>query len=719
MSTITRKKIAYEALPTPGVDHCSTAETPFLLPHIDDKGLPKPPTSFRIGWRFTMACSLVATVFTFACNIIVMIWSSQQSRSINDNFLLFSGDCATVKTIDTWAHLAINILSTLLLGASNHTLQVLVAPTREDVDATHALHKSVDIAVPSITNWTFMTLQKRILFLIVVITSLPLHLIFNSVIFSTDSAIEYQATVVSSDFLQHNPTAAPWNDGMFQNTTFYDIPEDGDHIYLAKATVYQLWHDANSNLFTTIEPDHCRDITLNIFKSTYSNIILFTDFSSPNRSLISSYRLIPSQENSIPCALPKDAWSCMPSGIPDEEWLLPYQIFKDPYANNGAAQVTSCSIQQGQRHCTVELIPKLLAIVMVCNFLKGAALTYVLVSSIISEPLLTLGDAIASFLEISDKYTNHQGGLSTVDTRRSLVPDRHRGSAVDENMNGWWQPYRRYFSSVSPLRWMATLQLFFSYCSLGLGMILAFYGPYHASFSWKPKTRTNFSQQWQAGFGALFSDLFYQPQIFSDPTNVLIANAIIANTPQLVLSLAYITCNGLFTCMCVSAEWAGYAQEKKRGLRVTNPAGQQRRSYWLSLPFKISIPLLIMSGALHWLLSQTIYVVRLDFFTAEGTKSNDAINGIGWAPLMLVIFLAAAGVLLLVLLAFSLQKFPPGIPIVSGNSWAISAGCHAIKSGESLQKLGYGVISELGDDKYHVGFSSGNVRPLVPGEHYR
>ena len=729
MTTMTRKRNAYEAPHTPEIDHCSTAppfiqaETAFLVPRIDEKELPNPPKSFRIGWRFTMACALIGTVLILICNIIFMIWSSQQPMSTNNNFLLFSGDCTAMKTVDTWVHLTINILSTLLLGASNYTLQILVAPAREDIDAIHALHKSVDIAVPSIGNWTFMTLRKRILFSILVVTSLPLHLVYNSVIFSTNSAIEYRATAVSSDFLQHNPTATPWNDAILQNTTFYNVTQlransSIDHISFAKASVNQFWHDANNGSFTTMDSDHCYDAVSNIYESTYSNVILFTNFSSRDKSLLSSYRSNSTDLSSTPYKFGKQYWcnqiEC--SGLPDDGWVIPYPLSDDGPRSYNVAQVTSCSVQQGLRHCTVELIPKLLTIVMICNFLKGVVLAYILISNVCSEPLLTLGDAIASLLEISDKYTDYQGGLSAIDTGRNLVLDISRGSVLDKNMYGWRQPYRRYISSVPLLRWMATLQICFNCCTLGLGLILAFNTPQRYS---NEGVETTFRQQWQAGFGALSRDLFYQPHIFSDSTNAVIANAIIANTPQLVLSLVYITCNGLFTYMCVSAEWAGYVQEKKRGLRVTNPAGQQRKTYQLSLPFRISIPLLVMSSTLHWLLSQSIYVVRLDFFTAEGTKSDNAINGIAWSPLVLTIFVAATVVLLLVLLAFSLRKFPPGIPIVSGSSWAISAGCHAIKPGESLQKLSYGVISDLGNDKYHVGFSSGIVRPLAPGEHYR
>ena len=78
--------------------------------------------------------------------------------------------------------------------------------------------------------------------------------------------------------------------------------------------------------------------------------------------------------------------------------------------------------------------------------------------------------------------------------------------------------------------------------------------------------------------------------------------------------------------------------------------------------------------------------------------------------------------MVLALLGSMCLRYEDGIPIVSSNSRAISAACHPAPgmraSGESTKKLQYGVIASLGNGKYHVGFSSANVTPLVPGAHY-
>ena len=76
--------------------------------------------------------------------------------------------------------------------------------------------------------------------------------------------------------------------------------------------------------------------------------------------------------------------------------------------------------------------------------------------------------------------------------------------------------------------------------------------------------------------------------------------------------------------------------------------------------------------------------------------------------------------MILTLLGFGFLHYSPGIPVSSSNSRAISAACHPLpgKFNESTKRLQYGVIAELDDGKYRVGFSSEEVKPLVAGDHY-
>jgi hypothetical protein len=87
----------------------------------------------------------------------------------------------------------------------------------------------------------------------------------------------------------------------------------------------------------------------------------------------------------------------------------------------------------------------------------------------------------------------------------------------------------------------------------------------------------------------------------------LLPLTMVANTPQLILSICYLAYNGLFTRMLAEFEWSKYSVEF-RALRVTEPRGSQNSTYRLQLPYRFSIPLMIVSITLHWLYSNCIYV---------------------------------------------------------------------------------------------------------------
>jgi hypothetical protein len=81
-----------------------------------------------------------------------------------------------------------------------------------------------------------------------------------------------------------------------------------------------------------------------------------------------------------------------------------------------------------------------------------------------------------------------------------------------------------------------------------------------------------------------------------------------ANYWQMIISLLYLAYNALLTCQLVAEEWSGYAKQRKT-LRVSHPRGIQRSSYFVSMPMKYGITLMIANATLHWLVSQSIFLV--------------------------------------------------------------------------------------------------------------
>lgn len=71
----------------------------------------------------------------------------------------------------------INILSTLLLSSSNMFMQLLLAPTRAEIDAMHKKQRWVDIGIPNLRNLRCVSKHNRVLWSILAFSSLPLHLL--------------------------------------------------------------------------------------------------------------------------------------------------------------------------------------------------------------------------------------------------------------------------------------------------------------------------------------------------------------------------------------------------------------------------------------------------------------------------------------------------------------------------------------------------------------
>ena len=238
----------------------------------------------------------------------------------------------------------------------------------------------------------------------------------------------------------------------------------------------------------------------------------------------------------------------------------------------------------------------------------------------------------------------------------------------------------------------------------------------------KGSNHASFQSEWAAGLGSILPSSLASHGgngARKDNPASIIKNVLLANFPQVVLSLVYIQYNGLFTCMLLSREWASYASNRK-GLRTSIPQGSQRSTYWLSLPYKFSVPLLVASGLLHWLLSQSIFFAQVNVLDSTDTPATNSISTVGWSGLSLALLVVLGGTMIATISGFGFMRYAPGIPIVSSNSRAISAACHPLPGhySESMQRVQYGVLAEYGEGKGHVGFSGRDVSPLVDGHVY-
>ena len=102
-------------------------------------------------------------------------------------------------------------------------------------------------------------------------------------------------------------------------------------------------------------------------------------------------------------------------------------------------------------------------------------------------------------------------------------------------------------------------------------------------------------------------------------------------------SHCYLALNALLSSLLVGHEWAGYSAARKT-LRVTFPQGIQRSAYFISLPLKYGIILTASMSLLHWTVSQSIFVIRIDSQYSNGSPdTRSTITASCWSPLAIII----------------------------------------------------------------------------------
>lgn len=141
---------------------------------------------------------------------------------------------------------------------------------------------------------------------------------------------------------------------------------------------------------------------------------------------------------------------------------------------------------------------------------------------------------------------------------------------------------------------------------------------------------------WDLGFGSLTPFTYLVIGLPRADPYGLIANVLLANLPQLLLSLTYICYNSTLSAFLVQREFSRMAAEKRRRtLRVSEPVGLQRSTYTISLPFRYGIPLYAASGIMHWLVSQSLFLARITALEDQrGTVSvRDSFSTCGYSPI--------------------------------------------------------------------------------------
>jgi len=372
------------------------------------------------GYHFGVLFCAVASGTVFIINLVVTIWASSAYRIAAGLGTIQDGGCSRTNNLATWLHLAINVLSTLLLGCSNFTMQCLSSPTRKDIDRAHSDNCWLDIGVQGTRNLRRISRPRLVLWCLIALSSIPLHLLYNSAVFTTLSAREYSTFIVNDNFLTGQSfnvserissytAGSPFTSGGVnvldsKSHSYNNTPQVVDHSIQSIAEYLQRTQKSLQRL----ENQACVDYYSVDFLSTRADVLLVTSeinqrdsylFQSPIPSYL-AHNSPRFQDDNPGYAT---YWMC-------DTWVAGTNCSRilqnnvtNPWRSNGYA-IDYCLSQQVDEHCKVQFSVTVMVIVICCNFVKMIVMAFIAWKRP-TEPLMTLGDAIASFLDEPDPTT--------------------------------------------------------------------------------------------------------------------------------------------------------------------------------------------------------------------------------------------------------------------------------------------------------------------------
>ncbi|KPI41717.1 uncharacterized protein AB675_9089 [Cyphellophora attinorum] len=149
--------------------------------------------SLQQGYKLCL--SLVAAVWLLC--LIFAIWAGA-THPVGAGFVvtLRTGSCSAVSRSNFWIHLLINAVASAIYAVSSYVMQRLAAPTRIDIDNAHREASSLKIGSLAISNFSVLSKKKLATFALLWCSSMPLHLMFNSVVVYTSTNSEWSSYVV-------------------------------------------------------------------------------------------------------------------------------------------------------------------------------------------------------------------------------------------------------------------------------------------------------------------------------------------------------------------------------------------------------------------------------------------------------------------------------------------------------------------------------------------
>ncbi|KAL5448402.1 hypothetical protein PMIN07_000925 [Paraphaeosphaeria minitans] len=476
------------------------------------------------GLKRTLRLFLAVAIIVLIVNVSWLLYAKSHYGGIDSGSgIIQRGDCNVAKSTNTWLHLLINFLSTSLLTGSNAFMSAYCCPSRKEVDKAHARRKWLHVGILSLRNLGKISKRKSLVVLLLCVSSVPFHLLYNSLVFVSLSANNYYYTIGTQEFLEN----ASYNlTGPLQNSwgslywtlralpgATYDRPTRVP--YRDTATVDSLYKyydqiQKSASSWERLSNRDCIQAYSNVFMTGRRNVVLVSSERNATNSVL--YYGTTELDNG---GMDNNWWICSRVQDGGNVKCQPGEYAAD--ADNWTVwgyPIDYCLSEKIEDVCQVEFSMDIMVVVIIFNAIKVIAMTWVLLRYNAEDILTTVGDSVSSFLEREDETTRGMCLAGWRDIDHTWI---HPGNGV------LYQPrQQRWAKAVSTWKWT-----FFILMMLASFALIAFFGGWGFVHTKNRGNSLSPSSLWELGFGRAHQDAV----VIYDTVTSLVGVALLSNIP--------------------------------------------------------------------------------------------------------------------------------------------------------------------------------------------
>lgn len=349
-------------------------------------------------------------------------------------------------------------------------MQILLAPTRHDIDKAHARSRFAEVGVQSFRNLRIVRLSNGFVWVLLAATSIPLHLVFNSCVLESRGSTKFLMVVASEGFTKGGNWLAPgvgekyWSSSSQEmNSTLGDIQKSVTNSTWERLSLVDCWKRYNDtrNILTDYRhvilvisnqnesltagwtagevhynitaddiPPQITDVRNTLWFASYFdrtdskiNALAQTGDSSGGDSLDDYLNGRYFHLNFTSGLFALDTSDEQRAWLYETNGNISHNTFNEPYQN---LQAQYCLSEPITIQCKLEIENSLLGIVCLVCIVKCILCATVLIKLHNTTPLATPGDAIESFILNPDATTAGMCSLS-----------RDNFAAKEKTPGGW------------------------------------------------------------------------------------------------------------------------------------------------------------------------------------------------------------------------------------------------------------------------------------------